>query len=277
MTTGTETLIVGGNGKTGWRVAERLAARGTPARIGSRGGTPSFDWEDRVTWAPALKGMRAAYVTYYPDLALPGAADAISAFAGEALQAGARRLVLLSGRGKPGAQRAEEALKSSGADWTILRSSWFAQNFSKGFLLDPILAGGVALPAGSVREPFVDAADVADAAAAAFADERHIGQLYELTGPRLLSFAETVAEIANASGRDIAYRTVAADDFVTELRTAGIPESFVSLVGPLFTEVLDGRNEYLADGVLGALARAPRDFREYARDTAASGLWGSKK
>jgi uncharacterized protein YbjT (DUF2867 family) len=277
MATGAETLIVGGNGKTGRRVAERMTARGMPVRIGSRSGTPSFDWEDRATWAPALKGVRAAYVTYYPDLALPGAAEAISAFADEALAAGARRLVLLSGRGEPGAQRAEEALKSSGADWTILRCSWFAQNFSESFLLDPILAGYVSLPAGSVREPFVDAEDVADAAVAAFADERHVGQLYELTGPRLLSFAEAVAEIASASGQDIAYRTVAPDDFVAELRVSGVPENVVSLVGLLFTEVLDGRNEYLADGVLRALGRASRDFREYARDTAASGIWGSEK
>lgn len=277
MTTGTETLIVGGTGKTGRRVVERLAARGMPVRIGSRNGTPPFDWEDRATWAAALADARAAYITYYPDLALPAAAEAIAAFADEALRAGTKRLVLLSGRGEPGAQRAEQALQASGADWTILRCSWFAQNFSESFLLEPILAGDVTLPAGGIREPFVDAEDVADVAAAALADDSHIGRLYELTGPRLLSFAEAIAEIAKVSGRAIAYRSVDAADFVAGLKAAGLSGDLVELVRLLFTEVLDGRNEYLTDGVFEALGRPPRDFRDYARATAASGTWEISK
>lgn len=277
MTTGTETLIVGGTGKTGRRVVERLAARRMPVRIGSRNGTPPFDWEDRATWAAALAGARAAYITYYPDLALPDAAEANAAFADEALRAGTKRLVLLSGRGEPGAQRAEQALQASGAEWTILRCSWFAQNFSESFLLEPILAGDVALPAGGIREPFVDAEDVADVAAAALADDSHIGRLYELTGPRLLSFAEAIAEIAKVSGRAIAYCSVDAADFVAGLKAAGLPGDLVELVRLLFTEVLDGRNEYLTDGVFEALGRPPRDFRDYASATAASGIWEISK
>lgn len=277
MTTGTETLIVGGTGKTGRRVAERLVERGMPVRIGSRGSTPPFDWEDRTTWAAALKGTRAAYVTYYPDLALPGAAEAIAAFADEALRVGTRRLVLLSGRGEPGAQRAEQALQASGADWTILRCSWFAQNFSESFLLESILAGDVALPAGAIREPFVDAEDIADVAAATLVDDSHIGRLYELTGPRLLSFAEAVAEISEASGRSIAYRTVDAADFIAGLEAAGLPVDLVELIRLLFTEVLDGRNESVTDGVREALGRPARDFSDYARTTAASGIWEPSK
>lgn len=277
MTTEAETLIVGGTGKTGRRVAERLAARGMRVRIGSRSGSPAFDWEDRTTWATALKGTQAAYITYYPDLALPGAAEAIAAFADEALRAGTRRLVLLSGRGEPGAQRAEQALQASGADWTILCCSWFAQNFSESFMLESILAGEVSLPAGPVREPFVDAEDIADVAAAALTDDSHIGRLYELTGPRLLSFGEAMAEIAKASGRTIAYQTVDVADFVAGMEAAGLPEDLTELVRLLFTEVLDGRNEYLADGVLEALGRPPRDFGDYARATAATGIWEAPK
>lgn len=270
-----ETLIIGGTGKTGRRVAERLKARGVPVRIGSRGATPSFDWEDRSTWAPALRGVGAAYVTYYPDLALPSAAEIVGAFAQAAVAAGVRRLVLLSGRGEPGAQRAEEALKASGADWTILRCAWFAQNFSESYMLEPILAGELALPVGGVREPFVDAEDIADIAAAAFLEDRHVGQLYELTGPRLLTFAEAVSEIAEASGRPIAYRTIAIDDFVAGLGDAGVPEDMVALITLLFTEVLDGRNAHLNDGVMRALGRPPRDFCDYARRTA--GIWRNEE
>jgi uncharacterized protein YbjT (DUF2867 family) len=272
-----ETLIIGGTGKTGRRVAERLKEHGMPVRVGSRGGTPPFDWEDRSTWAPALHGARAAYVTYYPDLALPGAAEAVGALADAAVAAGTRRLVLLSGRGEPGAERAEEMLKASGADWTILRCAWFAQNFSESYMLEPILAGELALPDGGIREPFVDADDIADIATAAFLDDRHIGQLYELTGPRLLTFAEAVAEVAKASGRPIVYRTISMDDFIVGLRQAAVPEDLVALLTLLFTEVLDGRNEHVDDGVMRALGRSPRDFSDYAWRTAATGIWSDTK
>jgi uncharacterized protein YbjT (DUF2867 family) len=161
------TFVVGGTGKTGRRVAQRLQARGVPVRIGSRSGEPPFDWEDRSTWAPALRGASAAYITYYPDLAVPGSTDAIAELAATALAGGTRRLVLLSGRGEEEAERAERALAASGAEWTVVRCSWFMQNFSEEFLLDQILAGEVALPAGHVRAPFVDAEDIADVAAAA--------------------------------------------------------------------------------------------------------------
>ncbi|MGH8827086.1 MAG: SDR family oxidoreductase, partial [Jiangellaceae bacterium] len=184
------TLIVGGTGKTGRRVAQRLTARGLPVRVGSRSGEPPFDWTDRATWAPALRGTDAAYVTYYPDLAVPGAADTIGAFADLAVDRGVRRLILLSGRGEAEAQRAEQRVQESEADWTILRSSWFSQNFSESFFLESVLSGEIAVPAGNVREPFTDANDIADAAVAALTEDGHTGQLYELTGPRLLTFAE---------------------------------------------------------------------------------------
>ncbi len=132
------TLVIGGTGKTGRRVAERLQAQGRRVRVGSRSGQPPFDWEDRATWEPALHGAAAAYVSYYPDLTVPGGPEAIRSLAELAVATGTRRLVLLSGRGEAEAQRAEEAVQASGADWTIARCSWFMQNFSEGYLLDPL-------------------------------------------------------------------------------------------------------------------------------------------
>lgn len=142
------TLVVGGTGKTGRRVVERLVTRGRPVRLGSRGGEPPFDWEDRTTWAPALRGTDAVYLTYYPDLAVPGAVAAVRAFVDLAVQSSVRRLVLLSGRGEEEAERAERVVQNAGVDWTILRSSWFAQNFSENYLLEPVLGGEVVLPGG---------------------------------------------------------------------------------------------------------------------------------
>ena len=268
------TLVVGGTGKTGRRVAERLTAGGVPVRIGSRSAEPPFDWEDQSTWAPTLRDVESAYVTYYPDLAVPGAADKVRAFAELAVKSGVGRLVLLSGRGEPGALLGEQAVRESGAEWTILRSTWFSQNFSEGFFLDQVLSGEVALPAGGVKEPFVDADDIAEIAVEALTGDTHVGQVYELTGPRLLTFAEAVEEIGKASGREIRYVQVSMGQYKSLLAEHQVPADFVWLIDYLFTEVLDGRNARLTDGVQRALGRPPRDFADYARDAATTGVWG---
>ncbi len=269
-------LVLGGTGKTGRRLAERLAAFGKPVRIGSRSGQPAFDWNDQNTWKAALDGAGAAYISYYPDLAVPGAADTVGAFARLAVRTGVKRLVLLSGRGEPEAQRAEQAVQDSGADWTILRSAFFCQNFSESFMLEAIDAGVVALPVGDVKEPFIDADDIADAATAALTQEGHVGQLYELTGPRLLSFAEAIGEIGRSSGREIRYVQITPREFDAMLIEQHLPAEFVGLLNELFTQVLDGRNSYLTDGMHRALGRAPRDFRDYAKATAATCVWNPR-
>lgn len=271
------TLVLGGTGKTGRRVAGRLGARGVPVRIGSRAGDPAFDWEDQATWAPALRGVGAVYVTYQPDLAAPGAADAVRSFVDLAVEGGVRRLVLLSGRGEEEAGRSERVVRESGVEWTILRSSFFAQNFSESFFLEPVLGGELALPAGDVSEPFVDADDVADVAVAALTGEGHAGELYELTGPRLLTFGEAVGEISRASRREVRYAPISAEEFASALDADGVPPGMVGLLTHLFTEVLDGRNARLADGVRRALGREPGDFADYAREAAATGIWNGSR
>jgi uncharacterized protein YbjT (DUF2867 family) len=267
------TLVLGGTGKTGRRVVERLTGRGLPVRVGSRSVEPSFDWEDRATWEPALSGAGSVYLTYYPDLAVPGAVDAVRSLVDLAVARGVQRLVLLSGRGEDEAQRAEEVVQASGVDWTIVRSSWFNQNFSENYLRDPVLDGEVLLPAGGVREPFIDADDIADVAVAALTEEGHVGRVYEVTGPRLLTFADAVAEIAAATCREIRYVQVSPEQYASALTEHGVPAEFVWLLNYLFATVLDGRNAHKADGVQRALGREPRDFSDYARDAAAAGVW----
>ncbi|KUL34406.1 NmrA family transcriptional regulator [Streptomyces sp. NRRL F-4489] len=263
------TLVIGGTGKTGRRVADRLNAQGRAVRIGSRKAERPFVWEERSTWGPALEGAGSAYVTYYPDLAFPGASEAIGEFSDFAVAQGVRRLVLLSGRGEEGAVAGEEALKKSGADWTVVRCNWFNQNFSESFFLEPVLAGELALPTGDAVEPFVDADDIADVAVAALTDDRHVHATYELSGPRLLSFQDVADELSRATGRTIGYLPVSADDYRAALAAAGEPQEFADL----FTLIVDGRNASLVDGVQTVLDREPRDFSAYARDAAATGVW----
>ncbi|MEU4775646.1 NAD(P)H-binding protein [Micromonospora sp. NPDC023644] len=272
-------LVLGGTGRTGRRVADRLAGRGLTVRVGSRSAEIPFDWADRSTWPEAVAGVGAVYLCYQPDLAVPGAVEVVESFTRLAVASGVRRVVLLSGRGEPEAEQAEQAVRqvvqSAGGDWTVVRASWFQQNFSEGPFVDGLREGTLFLPVDAVREPFVDADDIADVAVAALLEDGHAGEVYEVTGPRLLTFAEAVAEIAAATGRTVAFVPVTIDEYVGTLRDAGVPADMVSLLAYLFTEVLDGRNESLADGVRRALGRAPRDLAEYARAAAATGAWAA--
>ncbi|MET0145017.1 MAG: NmrA family transcriptional regulator [Ilumatobacteraceae bacterium] len=199
---------------------------------------------------------------------------------GLAVANGVEHVVLLSGRGEQGARAGEHAVQVSGARWTVPRASWFDQNFSEHFLTDATIRGELALPVGDVGEPFVDAADVADVADVAdgavdaIVHGRHVDTVCELTGPRLLSFAGAVAEIAEACGRDIRFVTVDPDDFTAELLAAGLPDDEARGITELFATVLDGRNASTTDGVLDALGRPARDFTDWA--LAATGAWSGR-
>jgi uncharacterized protein YbjT (DUF2867 family) len=267
-------LVIGGRGKTGRRVAQRLRSRGLETRIGSRSAELPFDWEDRSTWAAALHDIQAVYLTFQPDLAVPGSADKVGDLARIARDSGATRLVMLSGRGEPEAQHSERAVRESFESATIVRSSWFAQNFSEGYLLDPVMSGEIALPAGLAAEPFIDADDIADIALEALTDDRLQGCLFEVTGPRLMTFADVAEEIMRASGRQVRYQPITPEQFSAALLDEHVPPDVVGLLVELFTVTLDGRNAYVTDGVRRALGRDPRDFTEYAEMAAASGAWG---
>lgn len=269
------TLVLGGTGKTGRRVVERLTGRHVPTRVGSRAGDPPFDWGDESTWDGTLDGVTAAYISYAPDLAIPGATDAIRAFVERAVQHGVRRLVLLSGRGEEEAQECERIVQRPDIEWAVVRCSWFAQNFSEGEFLDMVRAGEIALPAGDVGEPFVDAEDIADVAVAALTEDGHASQVYEVTGPRLLTFAKAVDEISEATGRAIQYIQIPHEAFAVGIAEAGLPKDITWLLNYLFATVLDGRNASLGDGVQKALGREPRDFADFCRAAAASGVWSA--
>ncbi|KRV48121.1 NmrA family transcriptional regulator [Wenjunlia vitaminophila] len=266
-------LVTGGTGKTGRRVARRLTDRGVRVRLASRSGAPRFDWTDHTTWGPALHGVDAAYLAYYPDVAAPTAADTLGAFAEQAVRSGVRRLVLLSIRGEAQAVPAEQAVRESGAEWAILRGSWFWQNFSEGFLTPGIHAGEVVFPAADVLEPFLDADDLADVAVSALTRSAPLADTYDLTGPRLLTFGGAVAEVARASGRQVRYVPVPPSEYPAHLTALGLPAEEAAFLTDVFTTLLDGRNAHLTDDVRRVLGRPPADFAAFARRAASEGAW----
>jgi uncharacterized protein YbjT (DUF2867 family) len=267
-------LVIGATGKTGSRVTARLEAKRLPVRRGSRNASTPFDWEAPETWAPALTGVRAAYVTYFPDLAFPGAIEKLDSLVETATDVGVQHLVLLSGRGEHHARLGEEVVRASGLDFTIVRAAWFAQNFSEGYLRDPVLAGVLPMPGGEIAEPIVDIDDIADVAVAALTEEGHAGKLYEVTGPRLMTFAEMAEQLSQATGRPVRHIPISFEEFHTNIARSG-----GAFVADVFTaiarETLDGRNAHTMDGVMQALGRPPRDFADFAQAAAAAGAWPS--
>ncbi|MEU5979811.1 NAD(P)H-binding protein [Streptomyces sp. NPDC047315] len=264
-------LVTSATGKNGRRVARRLADRGVTVREGSRRGETVFDWQAPETWTTALRGVNRVFVSYYPDLASAGAADAMRAFGRAAAEAGVERLVLLSGRGEPGSETSEAALRDAGVPLTVVRSSWFAQNFNEGEMARGVDQGEIVFPAGDTPEPFVDLDDVADVLVAALTEEGTESRTYEVTGPRLLTFADVAAEISRASGREVRYVPVSADEYRALLTEHGVPQDVAQWTAYLFAALLDGHNASTTTTVRDVLGREPRDFTEYARRAWADG------
>ena len=265
-------LVIGATGKTGSRVAAKLEAKGLPVRRGARRSDTPFDWEDPATWAPVLTGVSKAYVTYFPDLAFPGAVEKLEAFTKVAAGTGLEQIVLLSGRGEHFASMGEEIVRKSGLPFTIVRAAWFAQNFSEGYLRDPILGGVLPMPGGDIAEPIIDIDDIADVVTAALSEEGHLGERYEVTGPRLMTFAEMAGVLSETLGRPIQHIPISFEDFHANVSASGgefVADVFTSIA----RETLDGRNAHTADGVERALGRKPRDFAEFARTALAAGAW----
>ncbi|MFQ5865509.1 MAG: SDR family oxidoreductase [bacterium] len=270
-------LVLGGKGKTGRRVAQRLTKLGKTIRIGSRSEKLPFDWENPETWAGALNGMDTVYITFQPDLAVPGAVQTIEKFTSQAVKSGIHKMVLLSGRGEKEAQLCEQVVMNGGADWTIVRCDWFNQNFSEGFFLDPILAGHVALPRGEALVPYVDTDDIANVVVESLLDDKHVGKVHELTGPRLLTFEQVTAEISKVTGREIIFHSITMDEYTKMLGEYQVPEDYIWLIKYLFTEVLDGRNSSITNDIEKVLRRKAKDFSEYAGETATTGIWNPVK
>jgi len=277
METKSNILVIGGTGKTGRKIVDKLTKAGHNVRIGSRSASRSFDWNDSETYKTAMQGMEKVYITFQPDLAVPGALEAIEKLTKQAKRCGVKKLVLLSGKGEREAELCEQVVIHSGIDYTIVRASWFNQNFSESFFLEPILEGLVALPQADVKIPFVDTNDLAAVAVAALLNDAHNGEIYQITGPRLLTFREAIQEISEATNRTIAFTPISLAAYANAMKEQGVPSDFVWLVEYLFSEVLGNpRNSEITHDIERVLGRQGKDFSDYAKETAATGVWSPK-
>ncbi|WP_335975036.1 NmrA family NAD(P)-binding protein [Gaetbulibacter jejuensis] len=269
-------LIIGGTGKTGRRVVEQLQKKGIQPRIGSRQATPSFDWDDKNTWIESLKGIEKMYITYYPDLAAPGAKEAIESLTYLAKELGVKKIVLLSGKGEVEAEACEAIVKNSGVDYTIVRASWFNQNWSESFFLDPILSGEVALPMSNVLIPFVDANDIAEVAATVLLDNDYNGKTIEVTGPELITFKDIIHTISTVTNRNLNFHEITLEQYIEGMRQMQLPEDVIWLIEYLFSNVLTNpNNQKISNDIEQVLGRKARTFLEYAKETAETEIWST--
>ena len=267
-------LVIGGTGKTGRKVVDKLKNLGHIVRIGSRHAFPVFNWDDPETWGRALEGMDKVYITFQPDLAVPGALEAIESLTREAIKQDIKKLVLLSGKGEREAELCEQVIIHSGIDFTIVRASWFNQNFSESFFLDPILEGLVALPQAEVKVPYVDTDDIADVVVEALLNDQHNDEIYQLTGPRLLNFKDVIQEISAATDREIIFTPITLTAYTEAMKQQGVPADFIWLIEYLFSEVLTNPdNAVITNDIEKVLGRKPKDFSEYINETKKSGVW----
>lgn len=269
-------LVIGGTGKTGRKVVEKLIKKDYNVRIGSRNLNPSFDWEKPENWAKSVAGMDMIYITFQPDLAVPGALEAIEKLVKVAIKENVKKLVLLSGKGEREAELCEQVVIHSGIDHTIIRASWFSQNFSESFFLEPILNGFVALPHAEAKVPYVDTGDIADVAVEVLLNKKHNNKIYELTGPELYSFNEVIAYISNATNREINFTSISLSSYVKAMKQQGVPGDFIWLIEYLFSEVLNNpNNSLITNDIEKILGRPAKDFKTYVNETALTGVWNN--
>ncbi len=269
------TVVLGATGRTGRRVVEALQRDGHAVRAASRHGTGPgsvrFDWDDPGTWEPTLTGATGLH------LMAPDGTPVDPAFVAAAVDHGVRRIVLLSSSAveEMGDQRlldAERLVRDSGAEWTVLRPSWFDQNFDEGFFAPSVMAGEVLMPVGDLRQAFVDAGDIAAVAAAALTRDDHAGQVLGVRGPQALTFAEAVATIARVSGREVRFDGDP-EAYRAALTAAGQPEEVTEAELAAFSALRSRGDDEPDDVVERVTGRPPTTFADYATTAAARGAW----
>lgn len=278
VTSASLTLVLGGTGKTGSRVASRLAPGGLPVRTAARSGADAhFDWDDPETYAPALHGVSRVYLI--GPVMRTDFAGQVSVFLDQAEAAGASHVTYLSAYGTDAAppetamRRVELDLAGRpGLTHAILRPAWFMQNFSETFLKPA--GGAIVVPAGDGAEAFVDAEDIAAVATATLADpQAHAGAQYALTGPEALTIAEAAKIISDVSGRTIDYTDTDRGEWIAGAVAAGVPAEYGAVLGVLTETIASGRGSRPGSDIEKVTGAEPASFADFARRTAA--VWAA--
>lgn len=268
-------LVIGSTGNVGRNLVKELAQSGEQVRaamrVPDRGKVPAgvepvkFDYRDPGTFGATLEGVDRVFVMGPPE---PAPHKVMIPFI-EAAARGGRKIVLMSVMGaelddQASLRQAELAVEAFGAPFVALRPNWFMDNFHT-FWIDPILqAGVIPLPAADGRTSFVDARDIAAAAAAALRTDRFDGKAFTLTGPEALTYGEAAVVVSKAAGKEIRYVPVSDDEFVHTSVSAGVPEDLARYLAALFEFVREGGAAEISSAVKQLTGHEPRTLAQYA-------------
>ncbi|NYI08211.1 NmrA family NAD(P)-binding protein [Allostreptomyces psammosilenae] len=277
-------LVTGGTGTTGSRVVRMLREEAPSARVrlASRHPDPDgeradpgveavrFDWRDPLTHAAALRGADRVYLV--APVAEADPAPLVETFLHAARRAGVRRVVALSSsavaEGAPGLGRVHRMVRELFPDgWTVLRPSWFMQNF----LGDHPLAEGIrrdgtmVTATGAGRLPFVDAEDIAAVAVRALLDDAPHNTAHLVTGPEALDYGTAAEIISRVSGRPVRHQPVSVAERAARYVAGGYPADFAAALAELDAAIRDGLQEEVSDVVRRLTGRPPRSFAAFAQ------------
>lgn len=268
-------LVTTPRGKVGSEVVQLLKDRAT-LRLGAHAleetarafpglEVARFDLNDAASVEAAVRGVDAVYLAAPGDFPPEPGKRLVDA----AKRAGAKKVVLLSAMGVDAApqsplRQVELHLEESGLEWTVLRPTWFMQNFSTSHARS-IGAGALAEPAADQKTAFIDARDIAAVAAKALLEGGHAGKTYTLTGPELLSRADVAAALSRELGRPVAYQPLTDEQFRAAMKPH-LPASYLELLSTLYAGVRQGWTERQTDDVQRVLGRAPIGFAQFVKD-----------
>ncbi|HEX4224687.1 MAG TPA: NAD(P)H-binding protein [Pseudonocardiaceae bacterium] len=265
-----EVLVIGSTGTTGSRVAAGLAARDVPVRLATRTprrpGQVRFDWTDPDTHRSALHGADAVYLIAPIGVADP--APLVEPLLHDAVEAGVRRIVLLSSSAitdeTPGLGALPRQVRTIIPEWTVLRPSWFMNNFTGDHpVADGVRTGEIVTATGSGRVGFVDAEDIAAVAVRALTDRQPHNTDHLITGPDALSYDDAAAIITEVTGRPVAHRAVGVAELLGRL--SAYPPDFAAILAALDVAIGAGAEDRVTETVTRVTGRPPRDFRAFVR------------
>ena len=263
-------LITGGKGKTGRRIASCLRAAGIDIAIGTRtlDGPQDrrFDWADPSS-ASAFNGCDAVYLVAPTDRTDHLAV--MQPLLEEAMARGVQRFVLLSSSllesGGPMMGEVHEWLAKNAPEWAVLRPSWFMQNFSEGPHAPTIREEGFIYSAtGTGRVGFIDAGDIAAAAAATLTATPPLNADVVLTGPEALSYDDVAKIITEVVGRPVRHLSLEPATLAARFVAQGLPTDYANTLAGMDAHIAAGSEDCTTSAVEQLTGQRPTSFRDFA-------------
>lgn len=282
--TGGKILITGATGNVGAEVLrllqnEGIAVKAAVRKSGKRGGAAQteyveFDFEQRRTFADALRGVRRLFLVRPPEIS--DVKKNINPFVDAAKAAGVEHIVFLS---LLGAERnrivphakIERHIKRSGVAYTFLRASFFMQNLSTTHLEEIKQRDEIFVPAGAGKTSFIDARDIAEIAVKALTEKGHENKAYDLTGSEALSYYEVADIFTETLGRRITYRNPSIFRFALRRYRKGDNLTFILVMIGIYTTARIGLAARVAEDAKNLLGREPISMRRFIEDY--KGCW----